>query len=74
MYQTPFDPIPQLKRDQQRFFWSRWLGTIIMSILFFGWLLGGLGLIIALVISIVSGRILWKYSMSQLEKQKHSQP
>ncbi len=74
MYETPFDPIPQLKRAQRRFFWSRWIGTIIMSILFFGGLLGGLGLIVTLIISIISGRIIWKYSMSQLENQKHSQP
>ncbi|MFD3163199.1 hypothetical protein [Herpetosiphon sp. NSE202] len=74
MYQTPFDPIPQLKRQQRRFFWSRWLGTIIMSILFFGWLLGGLGLIIATVFSIIMGWLLWKFSLKQLEKQKHSQP
>lgn len=55
MYQTPFNPLPQLKRAQRRFSWSRWLGSIIMSILFFGGLFGGFGLIFAELLSSIIG-------------------
>lgn len=70
MYQTPFDPLPQLKRAQRRFFWSRWLGSILMSIFFFGGLFGGIGLMFAGLLSSIIGIILWKHSMSEFEKQK----
>ena len=48
-----------------KYFWLHWLGSIVMSLVIFGWSLGGLGLMITFGLAIGLGMVFWRRSFTQ---------